>query len=68
METECKPILVKLSILKKLKATVEKQALEAARMQGLDKHERLKQEGDFYQGDLLGLAMHSCSFYQCFEC
>lgn len=41
-------------------------AVKVAKSQGLDKDERYL-TGDF-KGDLLGFAMHSCSFYQCNGC
>ena len=43
-------------------------ALKAARNQGLDSDDRYTQESSVYHGDLLGLAMHSCSFYECNKC
>ena len=42
--------------------------MEVAKNQGVDKDERLSTAGDFYFGKPLALALHSCSFYQCFEC
>ena len=43
-------------------------ALQAAKNQGLNHSERLTTPGDPYIGDLKGLAMHSCAFYECFDC
>ena len=42
--------------------------MQAARNQGLDQSERLTTPGDPYYGDLKSLAMHSCAFYECFDC
>ena len=43
-------------------------ALEVAENQGLNHSERLVTAGDPYEGDLKGLALHSCAFYECYEC
>jgi len=43
-------------------------ALKVAENQGLTGDERLSRPGDAYEGKLLELAMHSCAFYQCFDC
>ena len=50
-----------------MKDKVEMMALDVAFNQGLDHSERYLPGGD-YEGDLAGLAMHSCSFYECFKC
>ena len=55
-----------LAKMREFKASVETMALRVAKSQGLDKDERFT-SGD-YQGNLLGLALHSCSFYQCNKC
>ena len=43
-------------------------ALNVAEKQGLDQDERLTKPGDRFEGKLLDLAMHSCTFYECFDC
>ena len=67
-ETSCPEIVSELETLTSLRKSIEKLALEVAENQGLNHSERLVTKGDPYEGDLLGLAMHSCSFYECFDC
>lgn len=67
-DTEHKAIDDELAKLREKRSAIEKMALEVAKNQGLDKEERLSIQGDAYYNDLLGLAMHSCAFYECFEC
>ena len=43
-------------------------ALERAKLEGLDKHEKLKNPNDPYYNDLQGLAMFKCAYYPCFKC
>lgn len=43
-------------------------ALDVAEKQGLNLDERLTTHGDRFEGKLLDLAMHSCAFYECFDC
>ena len=67
-ETHSEKIVTELTKLKKFRSKIHKVALEVAEAQGLDKDERLTTKGDFYEGKLLDLAMHSCAFYQCNDC
>ena len=67
-ETSCQEINDEIKKLQILRHSIEKQALEVAENQGLDKHERLTTPGDFYEGKLLEFALHSCAFYACYEC
>lgn len=66
--TGCDVINNELDKMYKLKHTVEIEALAEAEIQGLDKDERLKIEGDYYFGNLQDYAMHACAFYECYEC
>ena len=66
-EVNCLEIRDKIIKLQEMKDKMEVKALEVAKDQGLDKSERYLPGGD-YEGDLKALALHSCSFYQCFEC
>ena len=43
-------------------------ALDRAKIEGLDKSDRLKKQGDAYFNNLEKLAMDKLSFYQCFKC
>ena len=47
----------------KLEDDVTKQAVERAKMQGIDKDERLKKVGDDYYGNLPKYAMARLSYY-----
>ena len=47
---------------------MEKKAVERAKFEGLDKHERLKQPGDHFYGKLKEYAMFKLSYYMCFKC
>ena len=60
-------IKIMIAELQSMKDDVEKKALEVAKNQGLDKSERVQEGGD-YHGKLLEFALHSCAFYQCFDC
>ena len=64
----CSKISKELAVLKELRRTVAAKALEAAENQGLNHSERLNTRGDQFEGDLQGLALHSCTFYECYEC
>ena len=61
-------IVAELKKISELRENIERQALEVAESQGLNHSERLQTPGDPYEGDLLGLALHSCAFFQCFDC
>ena len=67
-ETNNAEINKELASLNELRQNIESQALKVASNQGLDHSERLTAEGDPYKGDLLGLAMHTCAFYECYDC
>ena len=43
-------------------------ALERAKIDGLDKHDKLKDPKYAYFNTLEGYALFKCSYYQCFEC
>ena len=43
-------------------------ALERAKIEGLDKHERLKDPNDRFFGKLGEYAMFKCAYYPCFKC
>ena len=43
-------------------------ALKVAKSQGLESDDRYTSPSSTYYGNLLGLAMHACSFYQCNKC
>ena len=66
--TDSSEIMAELMKLKQLRSSVETLALEVANNQGLNHSERLTTPGDPYEGDLKGLAMHSCTFYECSDC
>ena len=66
--TNSDEVNAQLTELIQLRSRVEDQALEVAKHQGLHLSERLTTPGDAYEGDLKGLAMHSCTFYECFDC
>ena len=57
-----------LTKLRELKTKIEKLAMEVAEGQGLPNSERLTTPGDPYEGKMLELALHSCTFYECFDC
>ena len=67
-ETRCQPIMDELTKLRDLKKKIEKLAMEVAEGQGLPNSERLTTPGDPYEGKMLELALHSCTFYECFDC
>ena len=64
----CPPVKKELTLVKKLRAFVEQEALHEAHRLEIDKDERLTTEGDFYFGKKLDYAMHRCSFYECGGC
>ena len=66
-DIQCEQIRNEVIQIKKQKLEVEQKALEVAKNQGLDKSERVQEGGD-YHGKLLEFALHSCAFYQCFDC
>ena len=67
-ETRCKPINDELQKLNYLKKQVEQKAIEVAENEGLPNAERLTTPGDPYEGKLLDLALHSCTFFECNDC
>ena len=66
--TSCPQINAELAKLSELRDNLEEMALEVAHNQGLHLSERLTTAGDPYEGDLKGLALHSCAFYECHDC
>ena len=67
-ETSCPEINAELARLAELRDNLEEMALEVAQNQGLHLSERLNTPGDPFEGDLKGLALHSCAFYECHDC
>lgn len=47
---------------------VLKKALERAKFENIDKHERLKDPKDKFFNNLRGYAIYKLSYYQCFKC
>ena len=43
-------------------------ALDRARVEGLDKHERVVQEGSEFHNKLQEFAMFKLAFYECYQC
>ena len=69
MELEhCELLRPQLQAVKEIKELVEKLAVERAKFEGLDQHERLKTVGDHFYGNLKEFAMQKMSFYTCFKC
>ena len=58
VEVRCPEIQQELESLRQLRMLVEKLALEVAENQGMANDERLRRQEDFYEGNLLALAMH----------
>ena len=52
----------------KLEKIVIEKALERAKIEGIDKDEKLKDPKYNYYGDLKGYALYKCSYYMCFKC
>ena len=67
-EARCPEIMEELNSLKQLRLELEKMAMDVAEVQGLDRDERVTTPGDFYYGKVKEFAMHSCSFYECYDC
>ena len=67
-ETTCPEINAEIARLSQLRDNLEEMALEVAENQGLHLSERLTTAGDPFEGDLKGLALHSCAFYECHDC
>ena len=65
---DCEPIAKELRPLIKMKAQVERMALQNAEAEGIFKDGRINTPGDFYEGKPLEYALHRCSFYQCHSC
>ena len=67
-EKRCKEIRTELKALRAVRKEVETTALKVAKSQGIANSQRLTARGGPYYGKLLELAMHSCAFYQCYDC
>jgi hypothetical protein len=52
----------------KLEELIQVKALERAKIEGIDKHEKFKDPKYAYYNDLVGYAMYKCSYYMCFKC
>ena len=50
------------------KGDICQQATVKAMEEGYDRRGRVVTEGDIYFNDLIGFALHNCSFYMCFKC
>jgi hypothetical protein len=64
----CQEIENELRDSKALKGKVVAKAIERAKIEGLDKAERLKNPDDVYFNNLEGFAIDKMSFYNCFDC
>ena len=64
----CAPLKPQLAAVKAIRDIVETKAVERAKFEGLDNHERLKTPGDHFYGKLNEFAMFKMSFYMCFKC
>ena len=67
-DIEASSLQAELAQFRELKASVEEMAVKVAKTQGLENDKRFTSPTSTYYGNLLGLAMHACSFYQCFKC
>lgn len=57
-----------LSDYNKLEESIREKALVRAKIEGLDKDEKMKNPKYNYYNDLEGYAMYKCSYYMCFKC
>ena len=64
----CQPLRPALAAVKAIRDVVEGKAVERAKFEGLDKHDRLKKPGDHFYGKLKEYAMFKMSYYMCFKC
>ena len=64
----CPAITIELTDTSKIEKEVKVKAVDRAKVEGIDKHERLKDPTSLYYNKLEEFAIFKLSFYQCFKC
>lgn len=64
----CHELSEQLVELEAAETDIKKKAIERAKHEGIDKHERLKNPADRFYGKLEEYAQQKLSYYECYKC